>query len=93
MTVSRFWVSHLDVMFPFPQLVVALMVVAVPCLVRGRGMAWIAAGLVVIALVWNVGLTVHYHRAAARAEPHPMQPWAPLRFDHRTLRINRSLHW
>jgi 4-amino-4-deoxy-L-arabinose transferase-like glycosyltransferase len=76
-TVSYHHPSHLLVLYPFPGIAVALMLVAVARLV-GRG--WIGpavAGAAAAAiLVVSVNQTLAYHRHARAYYPDPQDPWS-----------------
>jgi 4-amino-4-deoxy-L-arabinose transferase-like glycosyltransferase len=86
-TVSFHHPSHLLVMVPFPQLIVAGAAVAAVRWAGGRRVvAIVCAAVVAAALTVNVALTVRYHVLARWATPSPM---APLESDRDVLRGSR----
>lgn len=79
-TVSGFFPNHLLVMFPFAQLVVALLLVGLPILSGGhRFVVWISRILAVAVLVLNLYLTVHHHVDMADTAAPGMTPWTTIR--------------
>jgi hypothetical protein len=84
-TVSYHHPSHLLVLYPFPQLVVALLLVLVArrFRVRAAGVALAAMALALL-LAFNVDLLVRYHLAAARTVDPVPSAWIPI--DHHQFR-------
>ena len=75
-TVSYHHTTHLLVMYPFPQIVIALFLGLLPGVFgRPRLMAWATGAIVVVVVVFNLNLTFAYTYKVASAFPMFASPW------------------
>lgn len=75
-TVSYHHTTHLLVMYPFPQIVIALFLGLLPGVFgRARLMGWATGAIVVLVVAFNLNLTFAYTYKVAEAFPMFSSPW------------------